>query len=126
MHCDYLTDRWESSWWTELCNIRLFSVIEMSPTTNIKCRIWVIAALKAIRTDGQVVGTYVLYNIEGPGGIIKRAKVFVSGRIQNQRYPAGRDAMEPRPLLDMLTGEEAYPSGSFPEHAYSWRGPGEE
>lgn len=87
------------------------------------CRIWVIAALKAIRAEGHVVGTNVLDDIEGPGGIIERAKVFVAGHIQNGRYSAGRDAMEPKPLLDIMTGQEAYPRGSFPNTRT--RGPGE-
>lgn len=73
------------------------------------CRIWLIAALKAIRADGHVVGTNVLDNIEGPGGIIERARAFVAGHIQNGRYSTGRDAMKPKPLLDMITGQEAYP-----------------
>lgn len=72
------------------------------------CRIWAIAALKAIRADGNVVGTNVLDNIEEPGGIIETAKAFVARHIQNRRYAAGRDAMEPKPLLDMMTGQETY------------------
>lgn len=72
------------------------------------CRIWVIAALKAIRDDGGAVGTNVLDDIEGPNGIIEKTKAFVARQIQNRRYGAGTDAMAPKPLLDLLTGKESY------------------
>ena len=72
------------------------------------CRVWVIAALKAIRDDGRCVGTNVLDDIEGPNGIIEKVKAFVSRMVHNRRYGAGQDAMAPKPLLDLLTGQESY------------------
>lgn len=72
------------------------------------CRVWVIAALKAIRADGRAVGTNVLGDIEGPDGIIEKTKAFVARQIQNSRYGHGTDAMAPKPLLDLLTGKESY------------------
>lgn len=72
------------------------------------CRIWVIAALKAIRADGGAVGTNVLDDIEGPNGIIEKTKAFVDRQIEARRYGSGTDAMAPKPLLDLLTGKESY------------------
>lgn len=72
------------------------------------CRIWIIAALKAIRADGGAVGTNVLDDIEGPNGIIEKTKEFVEQQIQNNRYGSDTDALAPKPLLDLLTGKESY------------------
>lgn len=72
------------------------------------CRIWVIAALKAIRADGGAVGTSVLDDIEGPNGIVEKTKAFVARQVQNGRYGEGTDALAPKPLLDLLTGKEGY------------------
>ncbi|KAK2606720.1 hypothetical protein N8I77_005451 [Diaporthe amygdali] len=72
------------------------------------CRLWVIAALNAIKADGEAVGTNVLDNIDGPGGIIETTKEFVARQIENRRYGSGTDAMAPKPLLDMMTGKESY------------------
>lgn len=72
------------------------------------CRIWVIAALKAIRADGGAVGTNVLGDIESPDGIIQKTVAFVARQTENRRYGAGTDAMAPKPLLDLLTGKETY------------------
>ncbi|KAI7777107.1 hypothetical protein LA080_004009 [Diaporthe eres] len=72
------------------------------------CRVWEIAALKAIRADGGAVGTHVLDDIEGPNGIIEKTKAFVVRQVQRNRYGQGTDAMAPKPLLDLLTGKESY------------------
>ncbi|KAG6356255.1 hypothetical protein INS49_015642 [Diaporthe citri] len=72
------------------------------------CRVWVIAALKAVRADGGAVGTNVLDDIEGPNGIIEKTKAFVARQVQRNRYGEGTDAMAPKPLLDLLTGKESY------------------
>lgn len=72
------------------------------------CRVWVIAALKAIRADGKCVGTNALDDIEDSNGIIERTKAFVAQQVQNSRYGHGTDAMAPKPLLDLLTGKESY------------------
>lgn len=72
------------------------------------CRVWVIAALKAIRDDGKTVGTSCLDNIEVPGGIIETTKAFVAQQIARKRFSPPHDAMSPKPLLNMLTGEEVY------------------
>lgn len=73
------------------------------------CRVWVVAALNAIKADGNIVGTNALHNIEEPGGIMESGKAFIVRHQQNARYDSGRDALEPKPLLDMMTGQEAYP-----------------
>jgi hypothetical protein len=72
------------------------------------CRTWVIAALKAIHADGGAVGTNALKDVEGPEGVIEVTKAFVARQIQEDRYGSGRDAMAPKPLLDMFTGKESY------------------
>ncbi|KAL1850416.1 hypothetical protein Daus18300_012950 [Diaporthe australafricana] len=72
------------------------------------CRVWVIAALEAIRDDGKIVGTNCLDDIDGPNGIIERVKAFVASQIAGKRFSPPHDAMAPKPLLNMLTGEELY------------------
>lgn len=67
-----------------------------------------IAALKAIKADDTVIGTNMLDNIEGPGGVLEQAKVFVVRQVKNGRYDADRSALEPKPLLDMMSGKELY------------------
>ncbi|KAI3392876.1 hypothetical protein diail_5009 [Diaporthe ilicicola] len=72
------------------------------------CRVWVIAALEAIRDD--VIQTICPNNlsIDGPEGLIEKVKAFVAQQIAGKRFTPPHDAMAPKPLLNMLTGEEAY------------------
>ncbi|KAK2609851.1 hypothetical protein N8I77_003328 [Diaporthe amygdali] len=70
------------------------------------CRIWLLAALRSIRDDPCVLGTNVFSDIDGPEGILETAKGFVEGKIASGRYDS--HAMEPKPLLDLMTGKETY------------------
>lgn len=73
------------------------------------CRIWLIAALEAIMADGKAVGTNALGNInDGEEGVIEKTKAFVERMKQNRRYAEGTDMLAPKPLLDLLTGNESY------------------
>ncbi|KUI67191.1 hypothetical protein VM1G_11455 [Cytospora mali] len=69
------------------------------------CRVWLLAALKMIKNDGKTLGTNVLDDIEG---VIEATKAFVAKQMANRRYDSF--AMEPKPVLDMMTGEERYTS----------------
>lgn len=72
------------------------------------CRIWEIAALEAIMADGKCVGTNALGDIDGKDGVIEKTKAFVERMKQNRRYAEGTDMLAPKPLLDLLTGNETY------------------
>lgn len=69
------------------------------------CRVWLLAALKTIKNNNITLGTNVLDNIDG---IIETTKVFVAKQMENGRYDS--HAMEPKPVLNMMTGEERYTS----------------
>lgn len=67
------------------------------------CRVWLLAALKTIKDDKTMLGTNVLNDVDG---IIETTKAFVAKQRENRRYDS--HAMEPKPVLDMITGEERY------------------
>lgn len=67
------------------------------------CRVWLLTALKTIKEDDTTLGTNVLDDIDG---IIETTKYFVARQMANRRYDS--HAMEPKPVLDMITGEERY------------------
>ncbi|KAI3397255.1 hypothetical protein diail_11054 [Diaporthe ilicicola] len=70
------------------------------------CRIWLLAALRSIRAEASVLGTNVLSDVEEPQRILDTAKGYVDAKIAAGRYDS--QAMEPKPLLNLMTGKETY------------------
>lgn len=86
---------------------RLVSILRSVPIIqgdrNWRCRHWVIDAISALEVDGKAVGTSVLQWEK-----IQRAGVeFVAKKIAAGRYQGRVDG--PRPLFDLLRGEEVVP-----------------
>lgn len=75
------------------------------------CRIWLLAALRSIRDDPSVLGTNVLGDVQEPQSILDTAKGFVDGKRASGRYDS--HGMEPKPLLDLMTGKETYADINF-------------
>lgn len=67
------------------------------------CRVWLLAALKAISAHGAgVLGTNVLDHGKNIPQVMQAALQFTIDQKNAGRYSKGQDIMAPKPVLDML------------------------